>query len=221
MKAATWRGATLAAWAAFFVWLLVSGEVYRYIGPRTQWVVIFGAVSLVLASVGSLWMRRSDHNTDAIAGVVMLLPIVAVLLVPKPTLGSLAASRKLSGGPTVAIQPGPLAAGEAVSFREIEYASGSEEYAVISGITDGTDVELTGFVTEAREATADFALTRFSIFCCAADVVPHSVDVDAGRNFPTDTWVTVRGTLERRGNTFVVLASSARRVNEPEDPYIR
>lgn len=221
MKATRWRAATLVAWAIFFVWLLASGEVYRYIGPRTQWVVVFGAVSLVLASVGSLSMRRSDRTNDAAAAIVMVLPIIAVLLVPKPTLGSLAASRKLSGGPAVAIRPGPPAAGEAVSFREIEYASASEEYAATSGISDGTDVELTGFVTDAREATADFALTRFSIFCCAADVVPHSVDVDANRSFATDTWVTVRGVLERRNGTFIVVARSAERVSEPEDPYIR
>lgn len=221
MKGMIWRAATLIAWATFFVWLLVSGEVYRYIGPRTQWVVVFGAVSLVLASAGSLWMRRSDRSSDAVAGIVMLLPIIAVLVVPKPTLGSLAASRKLSGGPALVIQPGPPAAGGAVSFREIEYASASEEYAATSGISDGTDVELTGFVTEPREATADFGVTRFSIFCCAADVVPHSVDVDADRSFATDTWITVHGVLERRNGTFIVVARSTERVSEPEDPYIR
>ena len=215
------RGLVLAAWGAFFVWLLVSGEVLRYIGPRTQWVVVFGAVALVAAALG-FWTMRRDHSDGGAAGVaIMLLPIVAVLVVPKPSLGSLAASRKLSGGPVVNIQPQPLGPGEEVSFPEIEYASESEEYAATNGITVGSEVELTGFVTSPEEGNGVFALTRFSIFCCAADVVPHSVEIDAERDYPDDAWLTVQGVLEERDGTFVVVARSIEEVPEPQDPYIR
>ena len=215
------RGTALIAWAAFFVWLLVSGEVYRYIGPRTQWVVVFGAVALTLASIGSLSLRRQGGRGDLLGVAVMLLPIVAVLIVPKPSLGSLAASRKLSGGPVVSLRPQPLGPGEKVSFAEIEYASESEEYASANGITDGYEVELTGFVSDPDTSAADFALTRFSIFCCAADVVPHSVEVDAERDYEKDVWVTVTGVLEERDGTFVVVARTIEEVPEPRDPYIR
>ena len=215
------RGVVLAVWGGFFAWLLLSGEVYRYIGPRTQGVVVFGAIALILTSIVFWSHRRRDSTGSALGVAVMLLPIVTVVVVPKPTLGSLAASRKLSGGPVVSLQPQPLEAGEAVSFAEIEYASESEEYAATNGITDGYEVELTGFVTPPNHTTADFALTRFSIFCCAADVVPHTVEVDADRAYPNDVWLTLRGVLEQRDGAFVVVARSIEEVPEPKDPYIR
>ena len=215
------RGIALVAWAAFFVWLLVSGEVYRYIGPRTQWVVFFGAAALTIAAIGSLSLRRRGRRGDLLGVAVLLLPIVAVLIVPKPSLGSLAASRKLSGGPVVSLRPQPLGPGETVSFAEIEYASESDEYASANGITGGYEVELTGFVSDPDAPTADLALTRFSIFCCAADVVPHSVEVDADRDYQKDAWLTVTGVLEERDGVFVVVARTIEEVSEPNDPYIR
>ena len=215
------RGIVLTAWGAFFVWLLVSGEVYRYIGPRTQWVVVFGAIALGAIAL-AFWFRPGRiERGNAVGVLVMLLPIIAVLVVPKPSLGSLAASRKLSGGPVVSLRPQPLAPGESVSFPEIEYASESSEYAAVNGITDGYEVELIGFVTHPDTTTGDFALTRFSIFCCAADVVPHSVPVDADRDYPSDAWLSIEGVLESRDGTFVVVARSIEEVSEPDDPYIR
>jgi uncharacterized membrane protein YcgQ (UPF0703/DUF1980 family) len=67
----------------------------------------------------------------------------------------------------------------------------------------------------------DFALTRFAIFCCAADVVPHSVPVDGSRDYPNDLWLSLTGTLEEREGKFVVVAESIEEVPEPDDPYIR
>jgi len=212
-------GIVFAAWASFFVWLLVSGEMNRYIGPRTEWVVVFGAVALTIVSL-IFWSLRW-HTAHTLGVLVLLVPIAAVVVVPKPSLGSLAASRKLSGGPAVSIRPGPVAAGDEVSFVEIGYAGESEEYATVNGIAEGLEVELTGFVTPSPGGTVDFALTRFSIYCCAADVVPHSVGIVSDRAYPVDAWLNVRGILEERDGAFVVVARSIDEVPEPKDPYIR
>jgi len=221
MKERTLRPVVLIAWAAFFVWLLVSGEVHRYIGPRTQWVVVFGALSLTVAAC-AFWSLRRRVDPRAGRGLaIMLLPIAAVLIVPRPSLGSLAASRKLGGGPAVALQPGNPDGDEPVSFKHIEYASESEEYAAVTGIVDGLPVELTGFVTHQDDGIADFSLTRFSIFCCAADVVPHLVPVDADRDYADDVWLHIEGVLEHRDGVFVVVARDVEEVPEPEDPYLR
>ena len=214
------RGLVLIAWGAFFVWLLVSGEVLRYIGPRTGWVVVFGAIALTIAAFG-FWMTRSENTGGTLGVAAMLLPILAVIVVPEPSLGSLAASRKISGGPVVSLQPQPLGPGDEVSFPEIEYASESQEYAATNGIVEGFEVELTGFVTEPTTESADFALTRFAIFCCAADVVPHSVEVDADRNYPSDTWLTIEGVIDERDGTLIVVATKVEEVPEPSDPYLR
>ena len=49
------RLSTLLVWSGFLTWLMVSGEVYRYIGARTRWVVVFGALILALAALAQAW----------------------------------------------------------------------------------------------------------------------------------------------------------------------
>jgi putative membrane protein len=219
----------LAVWSAFFIWLIVTGEVYRYIGPRTYWVVVFGAICLTLAafSYGVLVMR-SQHQRPTVGqslGVsLLLIPVLLVALVPKPSLGSLAASRKLTGGATsaLALQPSQLQPGEEVSFQQLSYAAESAEYASVLGLSDGLEVKLTGFVSDAETAVSGaLALTRFSIFCCAADAVPYSVPIVTpnDESYPLDTWLTVEGTLLQQGGRWAVQASQIQQVDEPTNPY--
>lgn len=220
----------LTAWAGFFIWLLVTGEIYRYIGPRTYWVVIFGAVCLTAAalSYAVLVMRSQPERASGrqfVGIAVLLVPILMVVLVPKPSLGSLAASRKLTGGPTaaLAIQPSALQPGEEVSFQEISYAAESAEYAAVLGLSNGYQVRLTGFVSDADTGIdGALSLTRFSIFCCAADAVPYTVPVRAptGSAYALDTWLDVEGTLVQEGDRWVVQADRVLEVDEPSNPYI-
>ncbi len=229
MKGQAWpKTVVLALWSLFFLWLLVSGKVNVYIGPRTYWVVVFGAACLVAATVGNLVLSRREQDAGESRSwggyALMLLPIVLVLLVPEPSLGSLAASRKASGGVVSAAAEAPLREpGDEISFQEISYAIASEGYAAALGIGDGYEVDLTGFVAGQSEGVADaIDLTRFSIFCCAADAVPYTVPIrmPEGTSFQPDTWLRVRGSLARDGATYVVVADQVEAVEVPSRPYI-
>jgi uncharacterized repeat protein (TIGR03943 family) len=227
------RLSTLLVWSGFLSWLMISGEVYRYIGARTRWVVVFGALLLALAALaqaravfpykpvaGSVRLSRADF-----LGVLTLLtPIAIIVIIPTPMLGSEAVSRKagysVSAASTFAPVPDPT--GE-VSFSTINYASESTEYAAALGIAPGYEVTLTGFVTHpdnGRQGT--FALTRFATFCCAADAVPYSVTV-RGRDadYPDDIWLTVSGFLVDERGEFVLRSENVIRIKEPENPYLR
>lgn len=221
----------VASWAAFFVWLLWSGQVYRYIGPRTYWVIIFGAISLTLVSLAHLLPKVRGEAAPSspgqlIGAIAMLVPIILVVVIPKPSLGSLAASRKLSGGLVSAsgLQLLPPGGDVDISFQEVTYASESEKYAAAVGIVDGYELSLTGFVSTGPDGPeGTFPLTRFSIFCCAADVVPYTVRVrppEGETGFDTDTWVRAEGVLVQEGGTWVLQAESLERVDEPSNPYI-
>jgi putative membrane protein len=222
------RALVLVAWAGFFAWLWVTGEVARYLGPRTYWVVPFGIVVLVgAAAVQASSLRRAalrPFTARAALGLgALLVPILAVAVVPAPALGSLAASKKATG----AIALGSLAApapepGREISFIDIYYASRSQEYANAAGISDITKVALTGFVTTPDTAPqGTFEITRFYVSCCAADAVPYSATVVAtGPEPPKDSWVDVAGTLSRRDGAYVVVADRVTRRPEPEDPYL-
>jgi uncharacterized repeat protein (TIGR03943 family) len=225
------RTIVLVAWTSFFTWLLLTGEVYRYIGLRTHWVVVFGAVTLAIATTAQLVGLRSRGPTGSlttreIGGLALLLcPILVVLMIPAPSLGALAASTKSTGGilSSDALIPSAPSGSEGVTFVDIHFASASAAYAGDVGITDGYRLELTGFVTHSEEAPdGGFALTRFFISCCAADAIPYSVGVDpgAGRSFPDDTWLTVSGALYKEGDQYILRADKVDTVPEPKDPYI-
>ena len=221
------RTTVLAIWAGFFVWLLLSGEVNRYIGPRTQWVVYFGAAALIVATIAHVMRLREPKTSgmgarDALGLLAMLVPLIAVLAVPTPSLGSLAASRKITGTFTSGVlQPRASDVGD-ISFTEIEYASDSAAFAQNVGISDGLPIELTGFVNHSDELEdGRFRLTRFSIYCCAADVVPHSVTIvdSSGASYEDDQWLTVSGSLAEVEGEFVLVAESIEEVEEPKNPY--
>ena len=220
------RAAVLSCWSAFFAWLWLSGEMTRYLGPRTYWVVIFGAVSLGAAAIAHVVTLRSKEpsapvaSSDAVAALVLLIPLVAVLTVPDARLGAQAASRKASAGGLAAasLLPLPEPDGE-ISFIDLHYAMESAEYAASAGVTAGAEVELTGFVT--YSPSGRLQLTRFYVSCCAADAIPYSAALGgAAERWDEDVWLEVEGTVAGSGDGLQVEVTSAREVEPPDDPYL-
>ncbi|MDQ4143106.1 MAG: TIGR03943 family protein [Actinomycetota bacterium] len=228
------RTGALIAWAAFFGWLWVSDEISRYLGPRTYWVVPFGTLALGAAAVLHLFTLRGPSPqprpsaTELIGTTLLVAPLIAVLMVPSAELGSLASDRKStsSGVSSAAAGLTPESAQliEDPQFRDVAYAEESDRYAQATGVVEGTEVDLLGFVDEEGGGPAGtFVLTRFYVSCCAADAIPYSVAVDPGTaddEPPTDSWVRVRGSLEKREERLVVVAESLERVPEPDEPYL-
>ncbi len=221
------RAAVLTAWSAFFAWLWLSGEITRYLGPRTYWVVIFGAISLGGAALAHLFTLKGERprgvtRSDVMGAGILILPLVAALSVPDAQLGAQAASRKRSAGGFAAASflPVPAADGQ-ISFIDIHYAGESSEYAASAGAAAGVEVELVGFVTPAQNA-GDFALTRFYVSCCAADAIPYSADITVpdGMKYGDDTWLRVRGRLVEEGGGLMVQAAEIAVVEPPEAPYL-
>ena len=222
------RGLVLACWAAFFAWLHVSGEKARYHGPRTYWVVVFGAVVLGAAAVAHFVTARAARKLearDALGIAALLVPLLTVAAVPSAELGALAASRKSAGAGASsvgAIAPPAPEAGAAISFAEIHYASESESYAGEAGIAEGMEVELTGFVTHPGGLPpGTLGLTRFHVSCCAADAIPYTVPLVLDpASYDDDAWLEVRGRLALRDGVYVLDPASVASVEAPEDPYL-
>jgi uncharacterized repeat protein (TIGR03943 family) len=186
-------------------------------------VVAFGAIALGVAAVLHLRVLRGrDRELDrlqVVGAIVMILPVALVIIVPSPNLGALAAARRNSGG-IAAFVPAPDPNGE-VSFRELDYAGESPDYAARAGISEGMPIELTGFVIH----DGGIRLTRFYVSCCAADAIPYSVRLTwrggTITDYPDDTWLHVKGEVIKEGDEYVVYASGGiDRVTAPKDPYL-
>jgi uncharacterized repeat protein (TIGR03943 family) len=218
------RGLALAAWGGFFVYLHMSGRATTYIGPKTQWVVTLGAVTLPLVALVYLWGARSRPRTPSVrelgANTLLIAPILFALMVPAPSLGALAVKNKRTKNP-----PAPIDAPRdgAIRLYEIAWAVDSAKYAAANDITTGTAVDFVGFVSGTKLPGGQIELSRFFVSCCAADATAYSLKITppAGSPvFPVDAWVRVRGRLAGRpGSTMTVAATGVDKVGAPSNPY--
>jgi uncharacterized repeat protein (TIGR03943 family) len=225
--------AVLGAWAAFFAWLQATDQVLRYLGPRTAWVVPFGALTLTAATLGyARWSRggaaarQTLSVVDALRLGAVLAPVVFGVCLSDATLGSLAAANKLGDrGVDFSRLAGSLAGGsKEVHFLTIRAAEEDPEAGRLSGLVPGRPVKLTGFVLREPSAPgATFRLARFYITCCVADTVAIDVPVEPVPGSPParkDAWFEVSGVLERREGKFVIAGARVRKVPVPGRPYL-
>ncbi|WP_305789652.1 TIGR03943 family putative permease subunit [Symbioplanes lichenis] len=201
------------------------GDTYlRYVKEGLRPFLIGAGVLLVAAAVMTLWYelrsRRAEehddghgHHHEPRVGWLLLLPVLGLLLVAPPALGSYAAGQ---AGSVLTAQNAdsdypPLPDGEPVDVGLLDYASRAVFDAGRS--LDGRTLRLTGFITPGPGGEP--TLARMVLSCCAADGRPIKVglagDVPAG--VAPDTWVQVTGTWAGK------VAKDP--VNDAEVPYLQ
>jgi uncharacterized repeat protein (TIGR03943 family) len=222
------RVAVLAIWTATFVWLWVDGATI-YVGPRTAWIVPFGTIALGICTAVAAWSAVTKQRARArpslrdLAGfAVLLAPIVAVLLVDSPQLGANAAQRK--GQIELSVDDLPANDGKTLDLVSFVAASQDPDVAQELGLDESArPVAFPGIVTGREDS--ELEVTRFKIYCCAADAIPYTATVDDSRSLGTglelNDWVYVRGAArEAADGTLIVRPQSLQPVEAPLDPYL-
>jgi uncharacterized repeat protein (TIGR03943 family) len=221
------QAVALAAWAGLFWFLLLADRTSLYLSSRTAWVVPVGAILLTLAAVGRLATARTPNagplgrSTVWAVGFV-LLPVVAILVLPPAALGSYAASRRSLSSGLVASGP-ELEAGDAVTLAAVAAAGWSDDARRSLVARAGSQVSFEGIVTKRDGQAADeFMLTRFIVSCCVADALSVQVRVVGAvpGEFEEDDWVRVEGAFYPVGQEVVVDASDIEPIPQPNDPYL-
>lgn len=228
------RTLVLGCWSAFLAWLWVSGETARYLGPRTQWVVPFGALCLGLLAVAYGRSLRGAGDgplrprpKELLGLGAMIVPILFGCVLAHASLGSAAASKKLSAR---GVDPSQLAAldsqgSKGVGYLELKASEHNAAYAAKNGLHPGRSVQLLGFVQGSpKSARAPFQIARFYIGCCVADAVPLAITVLRDEIKPVelrkDQWVQLNGSVTRRGKGYVLQAETIKKVPQPHHPYL-
>jgi uncharacterized repeat protein (TIGR03943 family) len=221
------RAIALLAWGTFLGWLWLSGHAATYIGSRTTWVVPFGTIALLGSGsaclISAVGRRPGPHPAarEWWGSALLVSPIVAVLLVPSPQLGAYAAHRKAPAMQARA-QIKHVDRSRPITLTEIVGGNVAEDTRVEVGAHDGRAARIDGVVTKVAANRID--VTRFQIWCCAADAIPYTVTVRGpklARRFKLNQWVAVTGRLrDSGGHIYEVVASSARRAPRPADPYL-
>lgn len=222
------RGLAMAAWAATFDYLWLSGEAVNYVGPRTTWVVPFGGILLTLAAVGYLAGVRTSGpgrgpSVRELLGLAALLaPVLAILAVPSPQLGAQAVAKKNAPRAPQSAAYRVTDRDAAIGIADVAIASESESFARERGIRPGLRVRITGFVSKTPDdSDAWYELSRFEASCCAADALPFTVRVEArGSTYATDQWVRAAGRLVFVDGEYRLRALAAERIDAPANPYL-
>jgi len=216
---------------------LATGDaLLRYVRPVARpWVLIAGLAVVLLA----LWtlvasFRASDtpdperpehdehgHPAGTRTAWLVVAPVVAILVIAPPALGSFSASR----APTTVAEPADvnfpaLTGADPVPVSMIDFATRA---LWDSGRTlSGRRVSVTGFVL--RSGQGGFVLARLVITCCAADARPIEISVRTGAPPPVqDGWVTVTGSYTGVSPVDATLpeltAQTITPIAQPANPY--
>jgi uncharacterized repeat protein (TIGR03943 family) len=232
------RSVLLLALGGMAVWLWRSGEALNYVRPGLAPLVLAAGVVLLalglLPPLGLLGARAAGtaasaggHRHRARVGWLLLVPVLVVLVVQPAALGSYAASSRTvvpgGGGGDFPALAAPVRGAVPMPMAEFVTRAVRDPGQSLAGVR----VRLTGFVAPA-EGTGGYRLTRFVIFCCAADAEALQAVV-RGDPVPRarDQWLEVEGTWQPRPAAVddpnpqppVLDADAVRPIAPPHPPY--
>jgi uncharacterized repeat protein (TIGR03943 family) len=231
----------LAAMGFAALILAVDGDALVFIRPSLVPYLFASGVILLLLAVAPAVRRRSapdaelvaeehtehEHHHSRRAPWLVMAPLLVLLVVAPGPLGASAASRaQRAVEPTESTYP-PVAAkvDGAVPMTLAEYTSRAVDDDQHS--LTGVPVRLVGFVAKAKDGNG-FLLSRFTIFCCAADAEIQQIRVlGDSTTLPENTWVQVTGTwppasAPAAGDDTalpVLTSTSVVQVKRPHAPY--
>lgn len=222
----------------------------RYVKEGLRPFLLGAGIVLVAAAIMTIWydLRASkkqqpepghDHHDghgdghddghghgshEPRVGWLILLPVLALLLISPPALGSFAAGQSGSVGPAAASDYAPLPAGDPVEVGLLDYAG----RAVFDGgkSLTGRTVKLTGFITPGADGRP--MLARMVLACCAADGRPIKIGLSgAPIDAPPDAWVEVVGVYSpevgtdpvNKAQLAFVEVRTWQEIEQPKQPY--
>lgn len=205
----------------------------RYVKAGLQPLLLASGAVLIAAALATAWYERKRAKAARALGHahpepriswLLLLPLLALILIAPPALGSYSALR----AGTALQKPyayGTLPAGDPVPLSVVDYASRAA-YGHGRSL-HGRSVRVTGFLALDRAGTP--YLVRMALNCCAADAQPVKIAL-TGTLPPVlrpDAWLEVTGTYSPRsardpvnnGPIPYLKVTSAKPVPTPRDPY--
>ena len=232
------RSLLLVVLGATAVWLWWSGQALNYVRPGlAPYLLAGGVVVLLLGLLPPLGLLGKEtaadhsgghHQHRGRVGWLLLVPVLVVLLVQPAALGSYAVSSRsaIPGGGNGQFPPltAPVRGAVPMSMAEFETRAVRDPNQSLAGVR----VRLVGFAAPAEGDAGGYRLTRFVIFCCAADAEALQAVV-AGDPTPRarDQWLEVEGTWVPRPAAVddpsppppVLKADLVHPVAQPRPPY--
>jgi uncharacterized repeat protein (TIGR03943 family) len=230
------QGVMLLVVGATALWLGLSDASLAYVRAALRPPLAASGLVLLALAVGALRAGPQarpaapaghGHGGRLGAGWLLILPVLVLLLVAPPALGSYAASRQAprAGGPVGTFPPlaGPVDGAVPMTVSEFVGRALYDQRRSL----EGARVRVLGFATPGDEG--GYRLARFNVFCCAADAEAYEIVVrgDPSPRQP-DQWLLVEGhwlpeppltRIAPSSRRPVLVAESVTPVRPPTDPY--
>jgi uncharacterized repeat protein (TIGR03943 family) len=203
------RSLLLVVLGATAVWLWWSGQALNYVRPGlVTWLGVGGVVVVVLGLLPPLGLLGQEtavdsgrhHQHRGRVGWLLLVPVLVVMVVQPAALGSYAAASRSAvpgGGHEGGFDPlaAPVRGAVPMSMAEFVTRAVRDPDQSLAGVR----IRLVGFVAPSEGHEGGYRLTRFVIFCCAADAEALQAVV-RGDATPRarDQWLEVEGTWQPR-----------------------
>jgi uncharacterized repeat protein (TIGR03943 family) len=233
------QGAMLLLVGAVALWLGLSQAALAYVRPGLRpplaasglVLLLLGVVALAWRPVGATDGHSHAHGEQGPRSAwLLMLPVLVLLLVTPPALGSSAASRQppgTNGGSAGEFPPLPEPVDGAVPLLVSEFVARAQDDRARS--LEGQRVRLVGFVIPDQGGGREYQLARFVLACCAADAEAYTVQI-RGDATPrqADQWLLVEGRWlpqpvpEQTGSFTkppVLLADAVTTVHPPANRY--
>ncbi|WP_307044863.1 TIGR03943 family putative permease subunit [Streptomyces achromogenes] len=205
----------------------------RYVKAGLRPLLLAAGAVLIVTALATAWYERrragrrhaeGHAHPEPRVSWLLILPLLALILVAPPALGSYSATRTGTALQEPLAYP-PLATADPLPLSVVDYAGRAvyDHGRTLAGRT----VRLTGFVALDHAGTP--YLVRMALNCCAADAQPVKVGL-TGHIPPVlqpDTWLAVTGVYTPRvvhdpvngGPIPFLEVTDARPVPTPRDPY--
>ena len=198
----------LAAMGAAALILASDGDALVFVRPGLVKYVFASGVILVLLAIAPAVRRRGrpdpelvaeeqtehEHHHSRRAPWMVMAPLLVLLVVAPGPLGASAASsaQRVVVPASSSYPPVGAKVDGAVPMTLAEYTSRALDDTGHS--LTGVPVRLVGFVAKAKDGNG-FLLSRFTIFCCAADAEIQQIRILGSQDtLPDNTWVSIVGT---------------------------
>lgn len=205
----------------------------RYVKAGLRPLLLAAGAVLIVTALATAWYERrrvgrrhgeGHAHPEPRVSWLLILPLLALILVAPPALGSYSATRTGTALQEPLAYPS-LSAADPLPLSVVDYAGRAvyDHGRTLAGRT----VRLTGFVALDHDGTP--YLVRMALNCCAADAQPVKVGL-TGHIPPVlqpDTWLAVTGGYTPRtvrdpvngGPIPFLEVTDARPVPTPRDPY--
>ncbi len=220
-------GLAMLAWGILLLKLWVANQLFILIHPNYVPLTVFATLSLLVIGIAELGRKNKKNSFSWGSAVLLSTALVALLIPPRAFASDKAIHRGVEDFSSLNARLSPQ------SFRASnrpEQRTLLEWVRTIAAYPEpdayaGQTAKVTGFVVKSNDLPAGvFLLTRFVITCCAADVYPVSLPVQAkGQELQNDQWLEVEGkmfTLEISGSRkLAIAAEKITPIPEPANPY--